>query len=101
MLGKLLGRSYQHRQLDELLKPVQISEMLLCGCQRVERSDARGLLTFLDRKIFTQPARNGEFSIHHREHSTEEEQISGVRRLDVSPQRCWGRGQDNSELANT
>src|SRR5260221_14595515 len=101
MLGKLLSRSYQNRQLDEFFKPVQIAEMLLCGCQRIERSDARGFLAFLDREIFTQAARNGELPIHHRQHSAQEEQISSVRRLDVSPQRCRGRGQHDSELANT
>src|SRR5207253_3054633 len=73
--------------------------MLLCGCQRGERSEARRFLAFLDRKVFAQAARNRELPIYDREHSAEEKEIPGLRRLDVCPQRCWGCRQDDSELA--
>ena len=33
---------------------------------------------------------SGELSVHDREHSAQEKQITGVRRLDVSPQRRRG-----------
>ena len=48
MLGKLLGRGDQDGQLHEFLKPVQIADMFLCGCERVERSDVGGGLALLD-----------------------------------------------------
>src|SRR5579864_5906104 len=99
VLGKLLGRRHQDRQLDELLKPVQVAQMLFCRGQRVERSEARGFLAFFDREVFTQASGNGELSIHYRERPAQEEQITGVRRLDVSPQRSWRRGQLDTELA--
>src|SRR6266567_7602831 len=73
--------------------------MLLRCCQRVERSDTRGFLTFLDRKVFAQAAGNGELLIHHREGSAQKEQIPGIGRFDVSPQRCWGTWQHDTELA--
>src|SRR5260370_10419663 len=76
-----------------------MDEVFLGGRRRIKRSDARGFLTFLDRKVFTQAAGNGELPIHHRESSAQKEQIPGIGRLDVSPQRCWGRGQHDSELA--
>src|SRR6266516_4079183 len=72
--------------------------MVLCGCECVERSDPRGFLTFLDRKVFTEAAGDGELSIHYREHSAQEEQIPDVRRLDVSSQWSRGRGQRDSEF---
>ena len=39
---------------------------------------------------------NRELSIHHRQRAAEKEQIPGVRRLDISPQRCRRRGQARS-----
>src|SRR5881394_2324659 len=101
VLSKLLSGGDQHCKLDELLKSVEVAEMLLCGCQRIERSDARGLLTFLNRKNFAQAAGNGELSIYHGQHSAEEKQVSDVRRLHVSAQRCGRRGQRNPKLLKT
>src|SRR5882757_300956 len=72
--------------------------MLLRGRQRVERGDACGFLAFLDRKVPTNASGNGEPSIHHREHSAQEKQISGVRRFDVSSQWCRWRGQNDPEF---
>ena len=66
MFGEIFGRRDQHRQLHKFLQLVQITKMFHCGCQRVERTNVRGFLAFLDGKIFTQAARNGQLSIHHR-----------------------------------
>src|SRR5438128_7436585 len=73
--------------------------MVLCGCECVEGSDPGGFLTFLDRKVFTETAGDGELSIHQREHSAQEEQIPDVRRLHVSSKWGRGRGQLDSEFA--
>ena len=51
VVGKLLGRRHQHRQLDEFVKPIQGAQMMLSGRQCVERSDPGGFLTVLDRKV--------------------------------------------------
>src|SRR5436189_4869249 len=65
----------------------------------VERRHARGFLTLLNRKVFAQAAGNRELPIYNREHSAQEKQIPGIRRLDVSPQWSRGRGQRDSEFA--
>src|SRR5438876_5358560 len=73
--------------------------MFLCDRECVERSDARGFLTFFNGKAFTQPAGNGELSVHDGKRSAQEEQITGVRRLDISPQRRRRSRQHDSKFA--
>jgi hypothetical protein len=72
--------------------PIQSAQVLLRHCQRVERSDARGLLTLLHRKVFAQAPGNRQLPANDRERSAQEKQIPGIGRLDVSPQRCRRRG---------
>ena len=55
MVSEWFSRRDRDRQLDELFKQVQISQMFLCGCQRIESSDARHFLALLDRTIFIRP----------------------------------------------
>ncbi len=56
MLCKRFSCCDQHREFHELFYPVQVAEMFFCDGERIERSNARGFLAILDRKIGAEPA---------------------------------------------
>src|SRR5215471_10536906 len=74
--------------------------MFLRDGEGVKRSDESRFPALFNRKVVAQPAGNGEFPIDNRKNATEEKQISGIRGLDVSTQRCRKCWQNQSELAN-
>src|SRR5262249_16739631 len=98
VIDKLLSRSYQHRQLYKFFKAVQTAEMLVRCRKCVERSHACGFLTLLNGKVFAEAAGDSELSIRQGQHPAQEEQVSGVRSLDISSQRCRRSRQHDSKF---
>jgi hypothetical protein len=100
MVGKMLRRRHQYDEFHELSQAVEIAQMLSRYRKCVVRSNARGLLAFLDREVLAKASAHRELAGDHWEHPAQEEQISGIRRLDIGAQRRWRWRQHETELDN-